>query len=824
MKIKIISLILGIIIILSNFTLINAAQSCKPKADDYTIKNNINMEISRIEQGETATISVDIIDNYVKTNEVVTTDNINIISGDGSFGNIEADTITITSSEDDNIKYTVKFKEASYTGTGNAISFKVRYKNLNLTSDKITVQINECSQHDNNNDYNTGSETGSSKQPYVEIERGEIPHPIKANEEFTVKLIVKNRGGVEMKRPVMTISLSDSINSLNGMGNIQIPDIAAGTSRYITLRLKGANYIQSASEEIDITLSYNYNSLDNGITQGIYTDRIFIPMEYTSKSSAPLIQVSRGNLSAPVSSNTEFSLPVKIKNIGETTITSPIITFTFPDELIPLDDSSTFELPTLTAGEEASKTLKLKTKKTLSASSQEITADLKYNYVSENDNVQGSDTIKLTIPTHPNDEDGSEPLLQITADNIDEALKSNQKFSVEVTINNIGTTDLKSGVLNWESGEGIILTDKSSSINIGSIKAGNSKIITLKGKTIDNLTATSQTVTGELKYKYDTGKGIAQGTESVKVVLPTISAENDAKTNTATPNIIVSKYDYGGVPIANGNMFNFDVSFKNTSKSTSIENIVMSLETGDGLSIHQASNTYYYEKLSPQGAKNQSIGMQVLPTAETGSVKLTLNFSYEYIDNTERKQVTSSQSVSIPVYKPDKLEITLEPLAAATVGQEQTVTLNYVNKGKGELSNVKAEITGDITALTSVQNLGNFESGKSGTINFVVIPEIAGEVNFTVKVSYEDANLQQKNLEFPCTMTVEEYIDTEFPIEEITEDEENTSHKGIITGTFIVVVILIIIIITLIKRRRKKKAASTVKVNWGSDDENTGLN
>ncbi len=823
MKNRIISLIIGIIIILSNFTLINAAQSCKPEADDYIIKNNVNMEISRIEQGETATISVDIIDNYVKTNEVGTSDNIDIVSGDGSFGSIEADAITITSSGNDNIKYTVKFKEAAYTGSGSSISFKIKYKNLNLTSDKISVQIYECSQRDSNNDNGGGSETGSSKQPYVEIERGEIPHPIKANEEFTVKLIIKNRGGVEMKRPVMTIALSDSINSLDGMGNIQIPDIDAGTSRYITLRLKGANYIQSASEEIDITLSYNYNSSDNGITQGVYTDRIFIPMEYTSKSSAPLIQVSRGSLSAPVSSNTEFSLPVKIKNIGETTITSPIVTFTFSDELIPLDDSSTFELPVLKSGEEVSKTLKLKTKKILSSSSQEITADLKYNYKSENDNVQGSDTIKLSIPTQPNDEDGAEPLLQITAENIDKALKSNQKFSVDVTINNIGTTDLKSGVLNWESGEGIILTDKSSSINVGGIKAGNSKTITLKGKTINNITATSQTVTGELKYKYDSGKGIAQGTESVKVVLPTIAAEDDAKTNTATPNIIVSKYSYGGVPIANGNMFNFDAVFKNTSKSTSIENIVMSLETGEGLSIHQASNTYYYEKLSPQGTKSQSIGMQVLPTAETGSVKLTLNFSYEYIDNTERKQVTSSQSVSIPVYKPDKLEIELEPLATATVGQEQTVTLNYVNKGKGELSNVKAEITGDVTALTSVQNLGNFESGKSGTINFVVIPEIAGEVNFTVKVSYEDANLQQKNLEFPCTMTVEEYIDESFPIEEMPEDEENTSHNGIIITSLIGVVILIIFIIIFIKKRKKKKAASTVKVNWGSDDENTGL-
>lgn len=251
----------------------------------------------------------------------------------------------------------------------------------------------------------------------------------------------------------------------------------------------------------------------------------------------------------------------------------------------------------------------------------------------------------------------------------------------------------------------------------------------------------------------------------------------------------------------------------------------MSLETETGLSITSASNTYYYEKLSAQGTASQAVEMQVLPSAETGSVKLTINFSYEYVENKERKQVTSSQNVSIPVYKPDKLEITLEPLPTATVGNEQTITLNYVNKGKGELSNVRAEITGDITALTSVQNLGNFESGKSGTITFVVIPETAGDVHFNVNISYEDANLDQKTLEFPCVMTVEEFNDDEFAMDDTpVEDENSSSHKGIIIGSIIGILVLTIIIIVIIKKRKKKKLAQTVSVNWEAEDENQGFN
>lgn len=820
---RIISLILGSILILGSLTFTNAAQTCKPTVDDYTIKNNVDMEVNRIEQGETARISIDIADSGVKTNEIASADDISITSVDGSFGSLDTDTIEITSKGTDKLEFTVKFKEGTYSGTGSTISFKVKYNKLNLTSDKIILQISECSERDNPNDDNgTGTEGTNNKQPYVEISRSNIPSPIKPNEEFTIQLIVKNRGSAKMKRPVMTISLPDSINSLDGMGNIQIPDIEAGTSRNITLKFKADDYIQSASESIDISLSYNYDSGSGDLSSGSYTDRIFIPMVAAEKSPAPIIQISRGTLSAPVNADQEFTLPILIKNIGETPISAPMLTLTYPDEIIPLDDSSTIELPLLAPGKEVSQNIKLKTKKYITNSAQEITADLKFNYKSENNNVQGTESTKLIVPSVPNNDKGAEPLLHIVTESPEKPLKSNTSFSVKITINNIGSTDIKAGVLNWEPGEGILLTNKTASVNIGTLKAGTGKEITLKGKTVSKLSSTTQTISGELTYKYETKENTAQGQETIKVVLPTLAEDETEALKNATPNIIVNQYNYGGVPIANGNMFDFDVSFKNTSKQTSIENIVMSIETDTGLSIHSASNTYYYEKLSPLGTKSQSIGMQVLPSAETGSVKLTINFSYEYVENSERKQVTSSQNVSIPVYKPDKLEITLEPLPAATAGQEQTVTLNYVNKGKGELSNVKAEITGDVTALTSVQNLGNFESGKSGTINFIVVPEVPGEANFTVTISYEDANMEQKTLEFPCTMTVEEYVeDTFFPDENI-EPEEDSSHKGIIIGSVIGVLAVVIITVIVIKKR-KKKLSDTVSVNWEAADEDKGL-
>lgn len=53
-----------------------------------------------------------------------------------------------------------------------------------------------------------------------------------------------------------------------------------------------------------------------------------------------------------------------------------------------------------------------------------------------------------------------------------------------------------------------------------------------------------------------------------------------------------------------------------------------------------------------------------------------------------------------------------------------------------------------------MQNLGNFEPGKSGTIAFLMTPEEAGEVKVTLKVNYEDANQELKTKEFPMTFGI----------------------------------------------------------------------
>lgn len=151
------------------------------------------------------------------------------------------------------------------------------------------------------------------------------------------------------------------------------------------------------------------------------------------------------------------------------------------------------------------------------------------------------------------------------------------------------------------------------------------------------------------------------------------------------PNVILQRYTYGesGQQVAAGSEFSLQLDFLNTSEKKKLENVVMTLEPGEGLSLCDSSNTFYYASLGKQESKTETVRLVALPSAKPGSAEVTVTFKYEYVDNHKRNQVTLPQKLSIPLYQPDRFEVTMaNPPQDATVGQETTLTLQYYNKGR----------------------------------------------------------------------------------------------------------------------------------------------
>ena len=246
---------------------------------------------------------------------------------------------------------------------------------------------------------------------------------------------------------------------------------------------------------------------------------------------------------------------------------------------------------------------------------------------------------------------------------------------------------------------------------------------------------------------------------------------------------------------------------------------MVTLEGGEGFTINGATNTFYFEKIKAGGRKAVSVPMKVLADVKNGAQPVSVSFKYEYVDNDKRVPVSTDMKMTVPVYQPDRFEIS-HPTVPVMVyaGEETSITMNYVNKSKSSILNVEASLEGDVETYTPVQNLGNMEPGKSGTIAFAVTAWEAGEAELTITVTYEDGNGDTKTREFPVTLTVEEMV-MEDPgmYEPMPEPEPEPQTNWKLIGALAAAAVLVLVILI----RKKKKAAALKKETemWSSWDD-----
>lgn len=286
----------------------------------------------------------------------------------------------------------------------------------------------------------------------------------------------------------------------------------------------------------------------------------------------------------------------------------------------------------------------------------------------------------------------------------------------------------------------------------------------------------------------------------------------------AAPNLIISNYTYGGSSVQAGSTFNLSINFMNTSRAITVENIVMSLETSEGISIANSSNTFYFESLQPRYNLTQNIALRATGSENNSSPTIGVNFRYEYIDQNQRIECQRSEMIAIPVTQPERFEITEPSLPEMQVDMETVLSFPYVNKGKGTLYNVAVRTTGDIEPLQPVQNLGNFEAGRSGTIDVIFTPTHEGSTPFSIIVTYEDADGNEKQREFkyePDVMGYPEAIMDPGFIEEPMDPEFSQEPGHGWLGWVIVLIVVAIAggLLYWLKKKKKKNKTNQAEID-----------
>lgn len=464
----------------------------------------------------------------------------------------------------------------------------------------------------------------------------------------------------------------------------------------------------------------------------------------------PGVLISRSDM-ADLPAGSEADVTVYFRNLGDVTLKGPVAAFSPADGVSIAGGASSFLLDDIPAGGTGSVTLKLRAADT-AAGAQSLPVELRFTY-GEDAPASGTATDRLTIPVKAKPA-AAQPLVLISRSDISSPISPGEVFDLVLTFKNTGDVTVKNAAATVAPSEGLSLLNVASTFPVSDIAPGKTASITVKLQGASQISSSAQSLSVDLRYTY--GSAASAGTASDRLNIPAKAASSASSVEKPVPNIVVQKFDYGGKPVAAGGRFPLSFTFENTG-TTKVENIVVTVDGGECFTVDGGSNTAHYDGLSAGKTLTQELPLQAVPTCKSGAQAITVSFKYEYVDAGKRSAVTSDIRLSVPVSQPDRFQLNQPAAASFTAGEEGEVTLAYVNKGRADIGNLEAQLVGEgFESPAKVQYLGNVAAGTSGSIGFALTPEAAGKLDLTIKVTYEDADLQTQTKEFPLSLTVGE--------------------------------------------------------------------
>lgn len=435
--------------------------------------------------------------------------------------------------------------------------------------------------------------------------------------------------------------------------------------------------------------------------------------------------------------------------------------------------------------------------------------------------------VPYTEPTpapEPTPEVIPEPRAVFNSDGTSTSIAAGETKTITVYIQNAGTTAMRDPILTLKS-SGSLLIMGSQDYMLDDIRAGRDTAVTVTVKAPDKIESQMQTIDASLSFYYDNGTQLTGGSASGSVnVLSTVTKDTKDEETIAspTPIVILSKYNYGGSSVAAGSSTNLSFSFTNTSKTIKIENVMVTVTGGQDLMLNGSTNTFYFESVAASGSKTVTVPMKAAQLISASAQDVKIDVTYEYVDQNARKSGNATLSLSVPLYQPDRFELS-EPKTSYTgyVGEETSLTIDYVNKGKSAINNVEATISGDIDSPTPYQRVGTIDGGKNGTIAFAVTPQLEGENQVKIVITYEDSNGNTKERVFEATVEAMAYEPADPGMDDpgmIDPEPASTFPWKYVIIALVVIAVIALIVLRIRKKKAKQKAEQALWDKWDEEE------
>ena len=254
---------------------------------------------------------------------------------------------------------------------------------------------------------------------------------------------------------------------------------------------------------------------------------------------------------------------------------------------------------------------------------------------------------------------------------------------------------------------------------------------------------------------------LKSGTVSLFVnVRKGLAPSSDKDTTASVPKLIIESYKLSSDKIYAGETFDLEFTIKNTSDSTNLQNVQIHIkDAGETATIVPASggsNTLYVSKIGKGQSSSQKVSLQTAPDAAAKAYTLNVDFSYESASTNAAH--TANETIAVPILQKIRLKCD-EPVVYDDVSyldSSTSMSVRMYNMGRSSIYNCIIEVEGEGLQLEESYFGGTLSAGSTLAADISVIPSVAGDIQGTVVISYEDVYGEPGEERLPFTLHVED--------------------------------------------------------------------
>ncbi len=282
-----------------------------------------------------------------------------------------------------------------------------------------------------------------------------------------------------------------------------------------------------------------------------------------------------------------------------------------------------------------------------------------------------------------------------------------------------------------------------------------------------------------------------------------------------TPSIIVKQSSFGGTEVQAGKEFTLELTIFTTSGNEGLNDVLVGLTLPKDVTLAKGNLNSFVGAVGPEGTRK--ITYQILPSVNFVDGVANIGVTMSGVGQNSNQAVNATTTVSVPVVLPERFDITnMEVPETMMLGEEGYLSVTYVNKGKGRINNLSAEITGENLANPGQsQFMGNVEPGTENSVDFSVMASEEGIINGKVILTYEDDRGEEVKLEKEFTCTVEPMMDMEPDMSFPGEEEMEEPKAGMPWWGWLLIVLgvagVAVAVVLVVRRKKQAKALAMLE-------------